>query len=324
MPPPPTHVSDTEVLAAVRRHWSDEVDGVVELPAAPGTGRWQATVRGAARLHVTLDPVTDARQAARLEGAYAAAAALAFALDAVVAGLRGSHGTHTLPLAGGALSVTPWVWAEPVTDAPPTDGPLSAGAVASATARALRRLHAARPPHELPTWEPEPVGPGHDLAARLDAPGGPLVAQAREVLRRHADDVDRWTTRYLALADAATTDTSAWVTTHGRPHGRHRLRALTGRLLLVGWESARLAPPERDLGVVATAPDDHSTTHTRPLPDPRVLEMFDLERRLHSLARHTDHLAAPPSEGTVVGGAASALAGLRFELGRPATPGAPA
>ncbi len=302
---PPGHVDDTEVLAAVRTHWSSEIDAVAHLPVGFGAHHWQATSRGAPRLFVTLDRLGARRDATSLEGAYAGAAALAFAVDAVVAGLPTPAGRYTVPLAGGALSATPWVWGERAGDGPP-----ATRADAEATARTLRRLHAARPPAGVPAWTPlVSASFAADLAERLapDWSAGPMAAEARALLRAHVGDVATWTGRYHALA--ATARDRAWVATHGEPHSRNQLRSLTGRLLLVDWESLRVAPPERDLRVLVDA--GHADLVDA---DPLMLELFDLEWRLDEIDQFAARFARAHTGDR---DDFESIAALRFELARP-------
>lgn len=142
---PPAHVTDEQVLDAVRTHWDVETDDVEHLPGDGGAHHWRARVHGRPALFVTLDPLGPRHDAATLEAAYAGAAALAFRIDFVVAGLPTHDLRYLVPLAGGALSCTPWVWGEQ---------PADTRATAEATARMLARLHAVTPPPGLPRWEP--------------------------------------------------------------------------------------------------------------------------------------------------------------------------
>ncbi len=134
-------VPDEEVLAAVRTHWDDASDDVEHLPVGGGAHRWRVRVHGRPTLLATLDPTSR-------EAAHAAAASLAFRLDFVVAGLPTHDLGYSVPVAGGWLSCTPWVWGEPPPDTRET---------AEATAAMLGRLHAVTPPPGLPQWEP-PAG----------------------------------------------------------------------------------------------------------------------------------------------------------------------
>ena len=75
---PPSHVSDDDVLAAVREHWDpgrDRGRSTCRSASAPTTG--PSPRDGARRLFVTLDGLEPRHSAASLEATYAATAALA-------------------------------------------------------------------------------------------------------------------------------------------------------------------------------------------------------------------------------------------------------
>jgi spectinomycin phosphotransferase len=80
--------------------------------------------------------------------------------------------------------------------------------------------------------------------------GGPFSEPARRVLARHAADV----AALLALADRLAVEVAArssnWVVTHGEPHAANVMRT-EERLVLIDWDTVALAPPERDLWMVA-------------------------------------------------------------------------
>ena len=155
--------SDEQVLAAVRAHWDDAADDVEHLPDGDGAHHWRVRVHGRPALVATLDATSR-------EAAYAGAAALAFRLDFVVASLPTHELGYDVPLAGGALSCTPWVWGE---------RPPDTRATAEATAAMLRRLHAVTPPPGLPRWEPPTV------AAAEVARGRPWVVTHGDPGPRH-------------------------------------------------------------------------------------------------------------------------------------------
>ncbi len=154
---PPPHLGDSEVLAAVREHWEGAADRVEHLPLGFGAHHW-AAYDGATPLHfATYDALGPRHDAGSLEAAYAGAAALhEHGLDFVLAPLPASGGSLTVPLAGGALSCTPWRQGQ-------SGGPLDT----AWTATALTRLHSTRPPAGLPRWQPL-VGAGFaDTTAEL-------------------------------------------------------------------------------------------------------------------------------------------------------------
>ena len=143
----------------------------------------------------------------------------------------------------------------------------------------------ARDPHR-PPWE-----------------SGPFGEYARDALRERLPQIREWTSTYLALA--AGTHESTWVPTHGEPHTRNQLATQTGTYL-VDWESAKLAPRERDLAPWwSTAGDTWSSA------DPTMLEMFDLEWRLDEISQYAAWFEAPHTGND---SDEVALAGLHHEL----------
>lgn len=283
---PPPDVDDDAVLSVVRESWLPDVDAVEHLPVGFGAWHWRASYAGEPRLFVTLDVLGVHHTADTLEATYAATAALADGLDLVVASLPGSDGRYTSPLAGGALSATPWV------DGERPDG--------SATAGLLAHLHATAAPSSLPRWHPL-VGPDlpDGLATRTRTPwtAGPHGEDARSLLVDHLDDLGGWVADYLRLA--ASTDPATWVVTHGEPHVRNQLATDRG-VVLVDWESARLAPAERDLRWLEP-----------PTGDPDLLRMFELEWRLDEVSQYAAWFEQPhtgtESDRVALGGLRSAL-----------------
>ena len=273
---PPDGVSDAEVLAVVRHGWDDSVDRVEHLPVGFGAHHWAAYDASGPRLFVTFDRLEPKRTAARLEAAYAGAAALQEAgLEFVLAGRETHEGRFTVPLADGALSCTPWREGRP-------DGPLDL----AWTTAALGRLHAADPPPGLPPWQPM-VGPDFaettSTLTREEWGPGPYAARARDSVHSHLADLDRWTGRYHHLAEVARA--RSWVATHGEPDSGNQLLTPGGRLL-VDWESLKLAPAELDLRALVDA-------GARTDADPEMLELFDLEWRLDEINEYAAWFAAP-------------------------------
>jgi spectinomycin phosphotransferase len=296
-------VSDADVLAAVRRHWSTQVDSVEHLPVGFGAHHWVATSAGRRTHFVTLDGLAPHHDRVSLEAAYAAACALMFPLDFVVAPVPATGGSLTVPFGDGALSVTPWV-----------DGTTPDRIDLDVTSALLTRLHAVAPPAGLGSWTTiTPPSLADDLTdlARTPWDTGPYGERARSALRQRLGAVAEWSAAYHGLAEVARR--RPWVVTHGEPHEANQM--LTGfphqRTLLVDWESVRLAPAERDWrplverGLPVTGTDV-------PL-DAAMLDLFDLEWRLDEISQYAAWFAAPH---TGAAGDRIALGGLLHELTR--------
>jgi spectinomycin phosphotransferase len=295
---PPPNVPDDDVLAAVREHWTDEVDGVEHLPVGFGAHHWAASVRGRRTHFVTLDGFDGKHDAASLEAAYAVASGLMFRLDFVVAPVPTYAGPLTVPFAGGALSTTPWIAGEP-------PAPLDLGV----TADMLTRLHAVPAPTGLRPWAPvTPASLPDDLVAlsRTSWDAGPYGERARGALRGRLEAVAEWSASYHALAEVARR--RPWVLTHGEPHERNQVVTL-GKTRLVDWETVMLAPAERDWRPLVE----------RGLPadglDAAMLDLFDLEWRLDEISQYATWFSAP-HQGTASDRVA--MGGLLHELTRPA------
>ena len=181
---PPSNVSDHDVLAAVRQHWTDEVDGVEHLPVGFGAHHWAASVRGRRTHFLTLDALDGKHDAASLEAAYAVASGLMFPLDFVVAPVPSHGGRLTVPFAGGALSATPWI-----------NGETPERVDLDVTSAMLTRLHAVPVPAGLREWTTVtlPSLP-EDLVVLTRAPwdSGPYAERARGALRGRLDAVAEW------------------------------------------------------------------------------------------------------------------------------------
>ena len=129
------------------------------------------------------------------------------------------------------------------------DGEFESAADRQAMLALLARLHrakAARPPTD--NFEiPGRTG----LLAAMHSTGqlwqaGPYGTRARDLLARHAADLRALLAAFDELAGQARAKGDRMVITHGEPGAANALKTPAG-LALVDWESALLAPPERDL-----------------------------------------------------------------------------
>ncbi|KUG59277.1 hypothetical protein AVL62_06240 [Serinicoccus chungangensis] len=296
---PPRSVTADQVLSQVRSLWDSRVVGVQHLAVGFGAWHWRADVPGGdghpqPGYFVSLDPPWW-HSAATLEATYAAAASLGETLAFVHPCVRTSTGRFTSRAGDGSLSLTSWV---------PGHRPGSLGPEA---VRALADLHASRPPEGILTWEPS-VGP--DLVDHLSEwtrsawTDGPLGEAARDAVRAGAADVRRGLADYLRLVERL--DPHTYVPTHGEPGVHNLWRADDGRLLLLDWETLRLAPPERDVvaGYASAIPHD-----------PALLHLFRLEWQLGEVGSYSAWLRGPHDDDedtrTALGGLRAELDGLR-------------
>lgn len=284
---PPEGIADADVLALVRKGWDAQVQAVEHLPVGFGGWHWRADGPDGPRLFVTLDQRLW-HTAESLEATYAGALALAHDLDFVHAPLPHRDGTLTVPCGDGSLSCTRWV-----------DGsrPEEFGAEA---AELVRRLHRAPVPPGVPTWSPAvPGGLTDELADWVSAPWseGPFGEEARGQVLPALGAVRAGLTDYLELCRRV--DPTTFVATHGEPHVHNQWRAGDGRLLLLDWETLRLAPAARDMGGGTEGWFEH---------DPSMLRLFRLEWHLSEIRSFSDWLRGPHEDDADTRTALRALA----------------
>ena len=125
--------------------------------------------------------------------------------------------------------------------------------------------------------------------------GGPFSEPAREALARHASVV----AGLLAFADRLAADVGSrdgnWVITHGEPHAGNIMRTSEG-YLLVDWDTVALAPPERDLWMVARDGTDDAASYTETTGhrlDEAAVTFFRLTWDLKDLAERVNELRTP-------------------------------
>ncbi|MEU4432819.1 phosphotransferase [Nocardia rhamnosiphila] len=279
----PSFIGDEAIAQAVATHWLPEITDISYLPWGFGAHHWRVA-GGGTTVFVTLDQLEPRHTAKSLEAAYAGAAALAAAgLNVVCAPLPARSGQFSVDVGSGALSVTPWLRGRS-----PTEEQAREPRHIREIVRALDALHRAAPPDDLRSWTPQ-VDPGFadELRARTAEPwtNGPLAEKARRALAAHIGLIQRWTDRYLALAETAFSRRDSWVPTHGEPHNDNQVVTADG-VRLVDWESLALAPPERDYAdLLAVAPD-------LLFPDPGMVELFALDWRLSEIAEYARWFAA--------------------------------
>jgi spectinomycin phosphotransferase len=316
---PPPFVGDADVLEVLSDGWRADIDAIEYLPVGFGAHHWVARQSGTPRLFVTLDSLAPRHTTDSLEAAYAGAAALASGgLEFVLAPIASRRsGRFTAPLAGHALSCTPW------RDGVAGTGPITDEELARSNAAALVRLHAAKLERPIPTWRPL-VGPDlADTFAGLTETSwstGPYGELARHAIRGKLPAIRHWTAAYHRLADRARS--RPWVPTHGEPHTANQLITLSSKgddpleppqktdgSLFVDWETLAMAPRERDLRPLVDAGYADLVD-----PDRSMIQMFDLEWRLHEISQYATWFAHPHPGGE---DDRVAFAGLLAELDRP-------
>jgi spectinomycin phosphotransferase len=273
-------------------------------PVGAGSYHWTAAdAASGERRFVTVDDLDDKGFLGRTRPAVLAG--LRTAMDAAVTLRRAGLGFVAAPepaLTGEtvrplgarhAATVFPFLAGSPGDWGEPLAAPERAELITM-----LAALHRADPAAiRLPRAEPRLPWRG-DLETALGElgqpwTGGPYAEPARALLagaaapvRRQLDRLDRWAAGLAAVPV---------VVTHGEPHPGNVIRA-AGGLKLIDWDTAGLAPPERDLWLVATESGDelhhYAELAGRPV-DTTVMEFYRLRWALDDLSCFVRDLRAP-------------------------------
>ncbi len=245
---PPADFSEAELISVLREHWRLPASDLEYLPVGFGGFHWRVTSRAGRRWFATASRLGSDHDFADLSGAMATAVTLAgrglrFVLAPVptasgqpVARPRPDYAITLFPFASGR----PGQWGEVLT---PADQ--------NAVAGILAELHATTgDPGVAPVRPLELAGAGLlDESIRERGRswrGGPFSEPARQLLSDHAAGLAGALARFRDLAASLSADGRAPVLTHGEPHSGNLIRRGAG-FLLIDWDTAGLAPPERDL-----------------------------------------------------------------------------
>jgi spectinomycin phosphotransferase len=115
--------------------------------------------------------------------------------------------------------------------------------------------------------------------------GGPFSQAAHRQVADRAADLARLTAGFDHLTVVTAPARADQVITHGEPHPAN-LMSVGGRVVLIDWDTAALAPPERDISLIAAGPGDidrYQEAAGRAL-DPAVITLYRLRWYLDDLA----------------------------------------
>ncbi|UQU67244.1 aminoglycoside phosphotransferase family protein [Couchioplanes caeruleus] len=247
-----------------------EAFALAELEYAPvgwGSHHWTATGVDGTRWFLTVDELDAGRPGAsfeRLRRAFDAASALR--LPFVVAPVRPVQ--RVGEKYAGALY--PYIWGESF-----SWGDWPAESHRAAVLDMLVAVHTAPSAAGRAAAADDFTIPHRDgLEATLTggnvAGTGPFAAPAARLIGAHAARIRAELDRYDELAASA--DRSRSVLTHGEPHPGNTMRAADG-WKLIDWETALLAPPERDLWLLGGDLTGY-TAATGVRAEPGMLELY--------------------------------------------------
>ncbi|MFC7529889.1 phosphotransferase [Actinoplanes sp. GCM10030250] len=277
---PPRDLTEEAVISALRAGWEIEAATTEYLPVGAGSHHWSVRDRGGATWFVKVDDlgaVPAGREAAfdRLRRSLMTAVTLRreSGLDFVLAPVPAPGGEALRRLSSRyGLSLYPLLEGSSgdFTPHPPADRQAlvemlaalhrTGSSTASDTASSPSPLSLpglSLPGLSLPGLSlPRPSFPGRSgLEEALRDTGrpwtaGPYAEPTRAALTTHTTLIQKWLTDFDQLAESIG-DPARWVLTHGEPHPGNLLHT-PGGLLLIDWDTAGVAPPERDLWMLTS------------------------------------------------------------------------
>ncbi|MFN0148360.1 MAG: phosphotransferase [Dehalococcoidia bacterium] len=255
----PGDLGDGDVGAALRQFWGLEASSLAYRPVGFGSHHWLAEVAGE-RWFVTVDDCQGKREApsetadgfySRLRAALATARTLrSMGLDFVVAPIDAAKGEPVVRISAAyAMAVYPYLEHDPPA---PDEYTESERSEMLELLVALHRADVSGVEAGVETFQ-LPRRPALEAAMReLHRPwtGGPFAEPARALLSARLNSIRRVLPQYDAWALAAPSQPK--VVTHGEPHSANTL-VVGSRRVLIDWDTVLVAPPERDLWMVADA-----------------------------------------------------------------------
>jgi spectinomycin phosphotransferase/16S rRNA (guanine(1405)-N(7))-methyltransferase len=304
---PPDDLPEAVLVLALGRSWGMAVTSMEYRPVGWGSHHWAVADAAGTRWFVTVDELENKRLSASEP------------LDAGFARLRSAlEAAMDLRACGAAFVVAP----VPVRDGEPltrvndrfgvavypfADGQSFDGGKFSSPAHRLSVLgllvgtHTAPPAASRRALADDFAVPYRDELEAACAPAGevadcgPYARPVSLLARQHAAPLQRLLARYDALVLAARAQDARMVLTHGEPHpGNTMLTA--GGWVLIDWDTALVAPPERDLWDLD--PGDGSILDayaqaTGTSPRPSLLDLYRLRWDLADIAADVSRFRRP-------------------------------
>ena len=314
----PEGLADTEVAAALARHWNLAVTELRYLPVGFGGYHWSARDASGDRWFVTATDLARFDSVADLERAMSTAVWLARAgLEFVLAPVPASSGRAACPVGTRyAITVSPFVDGA----TPGSRGDPMTTADLAAVTEMLARQHAVRADQgEVPVRAlelPDRAVIETSLRERAEPwQAGPYGECSRALINEHAVSLAAALATFDELTAELTAAAGEPVITHGEPHSRNLMRSDRG-LLLIDWDTAGLALPERDLWWIVSDTGAEAALYARltgRAVSKTALSFYRLRWDLADLAEFLPWFRAPHKESA---DAETAWRGLADIVGR--------
>jgi aminoglycoside phosphotransferase (APT) family kinase protein len=304
---PPDDLPEALLTSALGRWWGLAVTSAEYRAVGWGSHHWDVADAAGSRWFVSADDLEQkglsdteplAVRFARLRASLATACDLRdCGLALVVAPVLTGCGEPVVRVGGRfAVAVYPFVEGQAF-----DWGEFSSREHRLAVAALVAAVHTAPPAASRHTLADDFALPQRDaLEAACDpareAPNcGPYAQAASLLLRPHAAPVRRLLGRYDELAGRARAMPDRIVLTHGEPHAGNTMLTSAG-WVLIDWDTALVAPPERDLwdlggGDPAVLESYARSTGISPLP--WLLDLYRLRWDLTDLALYASEFRRP-------------------------------
>jgi spectinomycin phosphotransferase len=304
---PPDDLPETVLVAALAGGWGLAVTQMEYRAVGWGSHHWEVADAAGSRWFVTADELENKRLSAdepldagfaRLRAPLAAAMDLRASGAAFVLAPVPARDGGPLVRAGGrfGVAVYPFVAGQSF-----DGGEFSSPAHRLSVLGLLAAVHTAPPAARRHALADDFTVPHRDeLEAAADPAGevadrGPYARRTAQLIRQHAAPLQRRLARYDALVRQARALGDRTVLTHGEPHpGNTMLTA--GGWRLIDWDTALIAPPERDLWDLD--PGDGSilaayASATGVTPRPLLLDLYRLRWDLADIAADVSRFRRP-------------------------------
>lgn len=289
----PAGLDRAALIDTLRTAWGLEVDALAYVPVGFGTHHYRA-----GDWFVNVD---EAAGKPGLAAALGVAVALRYAgLDVVHAPVPTRTGGSTVAWLddGYAVSVYPFLHGTSFAFGDELPVP-----VRHRVLTALGRIHATtgiearRDPVRVPLRD--------EFDAALDQlgtpwAGGPYAEPARALLRDRVATIRGLFDRYDELARTVRAGGEPWCVTHGEPHAGNVMRLPDGTIRLIDWDTAAIAPRERDLWLVEPSTDADWAAYVAgggpERLDPSAIELYRLLWMLSDLTSFTAIFRSPHAD----------------------------
>jgi spectinomycin phosphotransferase len=257
----PTDLDPADLRAALDAGWGLRAAALTYVPEGGGSHHWRCLADGTAERWVSADDLTATFHAAETEDVAFAALDRAFGtavtlraagLEFVVAPLPDCDG-RVLRRVGGRYAVR----VAPVVEGAPGQFGVYSADDRRRVGAMVGRLHAesAHVPAGLPATADLTIPSRSILEQALVDAGrpwrsGPLAKQARALVAPKTGEIRARLSAHDTLAARVRAGAGGWVVTHGEPHGGNVITSADGGLHLIDWDTALVAPRERDLHMV--------------------------------------------------------------------------